>query len=154
MIRTIAALAVGICVFWAGLSKSRTLSERVGIAEAFADAGRTIASDIKARRGKAELLSRLPLTDAHTLACAEKDSVAELIENSSLPLNQSEASQLTDYIYLLGGGTQEEQLILTECFTGFWERAAAQARRDKSEKGRLFVSLGGLAGLAAAIILI
>lgn len=153
-IRTLAALAVGICVFWAGLSKSRALTERADVAEKLADAGRTISSDIRARRGKAELLSRLPLTDADTLACVDRSSVAEFIQKSSLPLNKSEASQLTDYIYLLGGGTQEEQIILTDGFTEFWERTAAKTRSEKSEKGRLFISLGSLAGLAVTIILI
>ena len=51
------------------------------------------------------------------------------------------------------GGLQAQRLVLNEAAEEL-ERLAGQARRKKEEHGKLYTSLGALAGLAAALMLL
>lgn len=149
-VRFAAAFAAGAATFYYGLRKSRALSERAELARALAASAPRIRAAIKHRRAlKAELLAELPFP------CAAEGEAALLgyIGGADFPFSEKDADKLRGFISELGEGTLERQLALTDDLFEYWSAAAEEAKREKDEKGRLCLSLGGLGGLAVMIIL-
>lgn len=147
-LKFIAACAAGAFAFWFGWRKSRLLSERAQTAEALAASALRIRSAVKHRRAlKRELLAELPFPDA------DEAALLEAVDSAELPFGEKDADRLRAFIRELGEGSLERQLALVEDFGEYWAAAAESAKREKAEKGRLFLSLGGLGGLALTIIL-
>ena len=143
-----AACAAGAGVFWFGLRQSRRISARAETAEALAASAGRIRSAIKHRHAlKRELLAELPFPET------DEDALLAYLDAPDFPFGEKEAKKLRAFISELGEGTLERQLALTDDFGDFWKAAAESAKREKAEKGRLCISLGGLGGLAAIIIL-
>lgn len=149
-----AAAAAGAGVFWLGWRRSRLLSARVETAEALLSASGRIRALLKRRCAeKAELLAELPFENAENLGFCAETTVADFLDESGFPFGKKETDEVCRFVLALGGGTLEEQLRLTNAFADFWAETAENARREKAEKGRLSLSLGGLGGIAAIIIL-
>lgn len=149
-----AAAAAGAGVFWLGWRRSRLLSARVETAEALLSASGRIHALLKRRcAAKSELLAELPFENAENLGFSAETAVADFLDESGFPFGEKETGEVCRFVLALGGGTLEEQLRLTDAFADFWAEAAENARREKAEKGRLCLSLGGLGGIAAIIIL-
>lgn len=137
-------------MFRLGLRKSRALSEKAKLADALAASAPRIRSAIKNRRAlKRELLAELPFPDAD----GSEAAILEYIDGEHFPFGEKEAEKLRSFITELGEGSLERQLALTDDFNEYWSSAAEDAKREKAEKSRLCLSLGGLGGLALIIIL-
>ena len=149
-LKFIAACAAGLFVFALAWRKSRALTEKARIAEALAASASRIRSAIKHRRAlKRELLAELPFPDAD----GDEAALLEAVDSPEFPFGEKDADRLRAFIRELGEGSLERQLALVEDFGEYWAAAAESAKREKTEKGRLFLSLGGLGGLALTIIL-
>ncbi|MBO4934420.1 MAG: hypothetical protein J5441_04530 [Clostridia bacterium] len=148
-LRFAAACAAGAGVFWCGLRRSRRISARPETAEALAASAGRMRSAIMHRHAlKRELLAELPFPCG-----GDEAALLEYLDGADFPFGEKEAEKLRAFISALGEGTLERQLALTDDFRDFWKDAAENAKREKAEKGRLCLSLGGLGGLAAIIIL-
>ena len=153
-IKLAAAVAAGAGVFWLGWHKSRLLSARVETAEELFSATGRIRALLKRKcASKSELLAELPFENTENLDFSAETAVADFLTESGFPFGEKETDEVCRFVLALGGGTLEEQLLLTDAFADFWAETAENARREKAEKGRLSLSLGGLGGIAAIIIL-
>ena len=149
-LRFAAACAAGAGIFWCGLRRSRRISARAETAEALAASAGRIRSAIMHRRAlKRELLAELPFPGGS----GDEAALLGYLDGADFPFGEKETEKLRTFISALGEGTLERQLALTDDFRDFWKDAAESAKREKAEKGRLCLSLGGLGGLAAIIIL-
>ena len=149
-LRFAAACAAGALVFRLGLRKSRKLTEKVKTAEALTVSAQRIRSAIKHKHAlKRELLAELPFPDSD----GSEAATLEYIDGPDFPFGEKDAEKLRAFVSELGEGSLERQLALAEDFREYWAFTAENAKREKAEKGRLCLSLGGLGGLAAIIIL-
>ena len=127
------------------------------------------------RRLKIEMLERrMPLQEALSLAGGAFEAAAGEMEGGAppgeaweqakkaqtargAPLDALEESDLTALTGLFGrlgeGGLQTQHLALSEAEEEL-QRLCDQARRKRDEQGKLYASLGGLGGLALALMLL
>lgn len=118
------------------------------------NAAHRINSEVKFHRSvKFELLSLLPFENASQLELAEENDVLDFLASASFPFSESEMNETARFILNLGKGTLEEQIRLSESFIDFWTQIHTEAKTAYDKKSRLCLTLGGLAGLATAIVL-
>lgn len=144
-----------------------------GAQERRAQALREMVSGVK--RLEIEMLERrMPLHEALALAGGAFSAAAGEMEGGAPPgeawqqagkalterggmldsLEESDLTALARLFSRLGeGGLQTQRLALTEAAEEL-ERLHEQARRKREEQGRLYASLGGLGGLALALMLL
>ena len=138
-----------------------------------AEALREAAAGVK--RLNIEMLERrMPLCEALSLSGGAFSAAAREMEGGAPPgeawdraeraltergglldsLNEGDRTALRRLFGRLGeGGMQAQRLALTEAEEEL-ERLHEQARRKREEQGRLYASLGGLGGLALALMLL
>jgi len=120
------------------------LEKRTPVREALASCGGVYAETARRMEGGA------PPGEAY------EEAVGAMRDRGGL-LDSLEEGDLTALKRLFGGlgagGLQAQRLVLNEAAEEL-ERLTGQARRKTEEHGKLYTSLGALAGLAAALLLL
>ena len=154
MLRYAIAISAGLSIFFLGLRESRLLFLKADISDKIKNAASRICTAIRfCHAVKSELLSELPFENSSTLQLADKADVLNFLETVPFPFGERESEETAGFISSLGKGALEEQLLLSEGFKEFWTQVYREAKEAYDKKSRLCITLGSLAGIATAIIL-
>lgn len=168
-VKLIGIAAVFLVCTAAGLGKSHSLTKRVRELEGFLGAISFIETEIRYfAEPTGEIMSKLSeskefsplkvfgLCASHLAATRDLSAAWRLaLEQSrqSLSLDDGDAEALTSFGEAFGTTDAEGQLANCERCRELLQRRLESAREDRQRRGRMFTSLGVLAGVFFAVIL-
>ncbi len=157
-----ALLAAGACAA-AGCGASRRLEKREGLLRDWGEAlsrmeravergGEALTETLRRGAGdRVETLNRLAVSIEANPAQAPEDALARLARDPLLTSREEET--LADCLLMLFSPDRETQLRALSDARRQWAANCAAAREARQKNGRLYVSLGWLAGAGVFILL-
>ena len=156
MLNGVLAVLAGGAVLFMGIRESGKISSRARLLSQLCASGGRIRILIEySRSHKRQLIEELELENTDLLLSMEERSDIENELSRSRPqLKKEEAEFLAEFISELGESEIGSQKKLLNRYDEFFREALLSAEKQKKERGKLYITLGALAGAAVTVILI